>query len=278
MLGLATALRMQATDSQAVILETLMTIALASAVPGLLLRIEAGSAYYFINVGAWVAMVFMIGYLIGPGLSALNRPVATSLTAAVIAIAALLSNPQLRISSATLVSLFDRLQTSDGQQSTQAPSPGAASKRVFAMLFDPWNKIRINVANRAQRSVGGQLRRALIDAGLPASHCNIVFVPPGNTAFWSNHEICTGRPFFVPGTVSAPMVDGLPPDEATCPIDRNTGYGYASYSDASRSKVISDAELCEKVRHIGFAEVTIVETPGQIRSLDCRPSETCEGP
>jgi len=71
-------------------------------------------------------------------------------------------------------------------------------------LFDPYDPFRALIADRVGHQIGSQLKQALIQAKLPHSRDMVVFVPPGNMAFWKLQHECTAQPFFVPATVSTP--------------------------------------------------------------------------
>ena len=96
-----------------------------------------------------------------------------------------------------------------------------------------------------------------------------VYVPPGNVAFWNLSTLCTAAPFFVPALAGAPMLYGLPPDREKCPIDSVTGFGYGAYGDASRSRAVTDPQLCERARHSGYRRVIVLDDPENARALDC---------
>jgi hypothetical protein len=162
---------------------------------------------------------------------------------------------------------MSRLEAQEQEQAQSLPLPVAM--QPWVKLFDPHEPMRARIADRVRRSIGGQIKDALVEAGLPGSRDQAVFVPPGNTAFWKLHYMCTAQPFFVPAVVSAPMVNGLQP-QGECPVPPHSWFGYGSYSESSRSKFLSDAELCEKVLRLGFARVAILESPQQLRTLNCK--------
>ena len=145
-------------------------------------------------------------------------------------------------------------------------SPVSAS---WVSLFDPYDPFRALIADRVGHQIGSQLKQALIQAKLPHSRDMVVFVPPGNMAFWKLQHECTAQPFFVPATVSAPMINGLQP-QGECPTPQDGWFGYGPYSESSRSQPLSDTELCEKAVWLGFARVAIIDSPEQVRALNCK--------
>jgi hypothetical protein len=136
-------------------------------------------------------------------------------------------------------------------------------------LFDPNDPLRVQIAERVRHSKGGQIRETLTKAGVSRSRKHAVFVPPENIEFWTLHQQCTAQPFFVPATVSAPMINGLQPD-GKCPVPSDGWFGYGAYSSSSRAKAFKDEKLCEEAIGLGFGSVVIMESQQQVRVLTCK--------
>ena len=251
-------------NPQRLVIETLIVLMLVGMAFGLLLRVPSGSAYFFFNVGVWIAIVFAAGAVLYPALVPLDRPVAISAGAILIVFLALLSESHFRNGPSKLISVLNGL--GQDQQPELRLSPVSAS---WVSLFDPHDPLRALIADRVGHQVGGQLKQVLIEAGLPRSRDMVVFVPPGNAAFWKLQQECTAQPFFVPATVSAPMINGLQP-QGECPTPQDGWFGYGPYSERSRSQPLSDTELCEKAVWLGFARVAIIDSPRQVRVLNCK--------
>jgi len=65
------------------------------------------------------------------------------------------------------------------------------------------------------------------------------------------------------------MISGLqPPGE--CATPRDDWFGYGPYSEMSRSRPMSDSELCEKAVWLGFEKVAVIDSPRRVRVLNCR--------
>jgi hypothetical protein len=247
------------------VVELLAIIAIASLIPGLLLRIGAGSAYYFLNIGAWIAIVSMAGLLLLPRLAEVDRPVLVTAGVMLIAAVAAVCQPQLRDSGSKFSAMLNALD----QPNREPAERRMVSRTVWEKLFALDDTTRMRIADLARRSPGGQMHELLNAAGVPGSRDQVVYIPPRNTQFWTMHEVCFAVPFFVPALAGVPMIYGLPPDKETCPIGRDQGYGYASYSEESRSATVSDAQLCEHARQIGFKKVVIMDSPLALRMLSC---------
>jgi hypothetical protein len=252
-------------DSPRVVIETVIVLMFASIVPALLLRMPFGSAYYFINVGVWIGIAFAAGALLIPRLAALERSAVVSAGAVFVVVLGLLTN--LNSGPSKLLALMNRLEEREDQPQLL---PSLISES-WVQLFDPNDPHRTRIADMARRSIGGQIREALVDAGLPDSYDTLVFVSPKNTAFWKLNDQCAAQPFFVPATVSAPMINGLQP-QGECPTPHDGWFGYGPYSESSRSKPLSEGELCEKASKLGFKRVVIMKSPRQLRDLQCNRS------
>ena len=252
---------------QRISVEALVVLSLAAAASGMLLKVGAGSAYYFLNVGVWVALAFGAGLVASQLVSLLGRPNLVAGGAAIVSVYTLLHLPQLRHAASTFAGVYERME--ERVQMSRAESSDAT--HIWSILFSPGDTARTQIASLARDSVGGRVRDALVEAGLPVSRDTVVFVPPSNTAFWTMNSVCTAQPFLIPALIGVPMVDGLPPDKITCPIDPDTGFGYNAYPEDARASTKSDAELCDDARQVGFERVAILEASLQTQFLDCEP-------
>jgi hypothetical protein len=249
--------------------ECLGVLALGSLACGLLLRIGAGAAYYFLNVGVWVAIVLAAGGFLLPRLAAARGQGAVTAVLIALVVAAILFQPDKRQAGPRLVALASTIDGRVRDLNGLTPVAGGAAPGLFAFLL-PSDPIRSRIADGIRRTPGGRLHQRLMAASTDGTRVDAVYVPPANAAFWQMHTLCTAQPFFVPSLSSLPMVLGLPPNREECPVSPETGYGYADYQDASRSVPLSDAGLCAKLRSVGFRTALVLESPDASRILTCR--------
>jgi hypothetical protein len=250
------------------VIEVLSILVVVSLSTGLLVHIDAGGAYYFINVGTWIAIVFASGMLIVPWLAERPCPTVMSIAVALVALAALTSQPQLRESGPKFLALISSLNS---------PHNAPMSKPAEVTMIGLWHHLlsqadreRAKVVAEARRSPGGQMMSRLSTEKAKGGPDQVVYVPPSNAAFWNLHRLCTAQALSVPALVGLPMVSGLPPDTEACPIGFHYGFGYDFYPKTSRSVAMSDTVLCQKVRQIGFSAAIIVGTAQDVRTLSCR--------
>jgi hypothetical protein len=249
--------------------EVLGVLALGSLVAGLVLRIGAGAAYYFLNVGVWMAIVIAAGGFLLPRLAAARwQPAMTAVMIALVA-AVILFSPDKRQAGSRLIALASTIDGRVQDLNGVTPVTSDASTGLFAFL-SPNDSIRRRIADGIRRTPGGLLHARLMAAATAGTRVDAVYVPPTDTAFWRMQKLCTAAPFFVPALSSLPMVLGLPPDKAECPVSAETGYGFSDNPEPSRSVSLSDVSLCETLRRDGFRTALVLESPDASRVVTCR--------
>ena len=246
--------------------EAFAIIAVASALPALLLDIPGGSAFYFINVGTWAGIVFVAaygGHYLAQWRPGLLRP--EFVLTAIILIA--LATGEKRNSAAKFANEFaevqTRIRTLTGEGTEAASSD---RRRIFALLV-PGGAERKMLAHDVERTAGAQSERTLLAMGLAQDNHAAVFVPPDNLAFWTLYEDCRSNPFFVPGALGAPMIRGINPPALKCPKEPH--YGYPAYAADAVSQPTTDSELCSRAATSGVKTVFVLSTPAIGRKIDC---------
>ena len=242
-------------STRRVAIETLAIMTVASVVSGLLLRVGAGAAYYFLNVGVWTGLTVACGAALLPAIDRRRWRHAAVFIALAVSVVTLLGHDDKRNAGPALAALARQLET------VALGTPVAVRSNSLG---------RAHVAGAVARTPGSRMAAAIAKAVARAPGRPVVFVPPGNTAFWTLHALCTAPPFFVPAVTGLPLVLGLPPDEDTCPLPLDTGFGYAAYAETSRSALMSDDSLCAKLKTIDFDTALVVETPDTVRTVVCR--------
>ncbi|CAN7314957.1 hypothetical protein LJR220_002773 [Bradyrhizobium sp. LjRoot220] len=223
--------------------------------PALTLRIEGGSAYYFLNVGTWIAIASLSGRIIDWAGDRAFSVMVTSLTAIAICVVA---HPGKNTSYATLIAqrnaLYARLDPSD------------ASRIAALGLFD--RGALAALAAKSAESTGAKIGRLFRDVHASAGDNLLVSVAPEFSSFWTLTPICEAAPFLIPAAFGLPLLHGLPPLAEKCQF--GAYYGYALYGAASRATGgIDDANLCRLTRQRGFAEVVVLRSENDVRRLKC---------
>ncbi|EJN12806.1 hypothetical protein PMI42_03812 [Bradyrhizobium sp. YR681] len=241
-------------------------MAIAACVPSLLLVIPGASAYYFIHVGTFAVVVFLVAYA-GPWLERkvpnLFRP--ELLVAALVLVT--IDTPQ-KIRSPVVVgeALAEIAQRASGYLGNATDVGGATWRRLVALLV-PAGSTRGALAADVARVPRAQSVKTLLDAGLAETPRSAVFVPPENKLFWSYLQDCRTASLFIPAVLGAPMIRGLSPQEPACRNEPN--YGFLAYGADSVSQPSTDEELCTHATRWGLRTVFVLATPTEARRIDC---------
>ncbi len=222
------------------IAEAFAVIAVSSLAPALLLQIGGGSAYYFANVGTWAAIVFCTAYAGNLLTKQGQRLLKPRLVLGAIVLLTFATDEK-RNSAAKLGMQFSELQARVRLLAGKGPGEETTTRQRIAAV--------------------------LLSTGLMHDSAAVVFVPPKNTAFWTNYPDCRGDPFFVPAIFGAPMLKGLNPSALKCP--RDPYYGFAAYAADANSRASTDLELCARAADLGFDTVFVLPTPTVSRKIKC---------
>jgi hypothetical protein len=235
--------------------EVSLLILLVTALPTLMLRIEGGSAYYFVNIGTWFAIATVSARVIAwiqPRHFAAVLAVSTVWIVAAIAL-----HPEKSTS-------YGRLkQQTDALYYRLDPAKGSA---IFGRsLFDP--EALKALADKSAQSTGAKIGKLLEDMHVTAGTNAIVMVAPEFQAYWALTPQCNAAPFLIPSYFGLPLLKGLPPLNKPC--DLGTYYGYALYGTSSHSTDMDDANLCRLARSKGFNIIAILRSEQDASKLDC---------
>jgi len=245
--------------------EAAAVIAIASVVPVLLINVPGGSDYYFVNVGTWMAIVFLCAYGIPSFERAFPDPLAPGLVVAAILLVALATGEK-RNSAYRLGQMFADLQARVRLVTGESASAETTTGQRLVALLTPGHPARYTLASDMRRTPGAQAKETLLAMGITQAHRGAVFVPPDNVAFWTIAVECRSDPFFVPAILGAPMLKGLNPPALKCP--REPHYGFANYRDA-HSESLSDQQLCASAAPWKIDTVFILTTRSTGRRIRC---------
>lgn len=252
--------------------ELLVALALIGIVPGLLIHIDGGSAFYFSDVQRWLAAAMLLSWIASAGHKVWPRAAATDKRG----IGA--------IPTRSLLIGFLML---------------AAVGSVTANAFHwPAKMIRQNVAVREQlyanagkgtvtariRDFGKMLEPTVIAAGLRASpnytmaHAlddyqrtplsirrrEVMFIPQTDTHYWSSlarAPECTFQSFVAPALSGIAMIDGMP--AVGCKLSKYYGIGsFAPRIVLQQPEQATQVALCARAKAIGADVVISMRFPG----------------
>jgi hypothetical protein len=245
--------------------ETLGVFVIASVIPALLLHLSAGAVYYFINVGSWIAIVFICATLLIPALQWLPWALVHVVLFLVVLAIAVAKTPQKVDSWAAMNQLVARLAQAVTKQTGQPQNDAAAAQARFdtASLRE--------IARQIPYTNGGILRSTVLSTGLQQATDVLVYVPPEFEAFWKMQQVCLAQPFMFPAVFALPMLNGLPPRELGC--DLGPFYGYLEYGSSSYSVPMTRDALCKNALLRDFARVLVVRSFQQGETIECRRAQ-----
>jgi hypothetical protein len=247
--------------------EAFAIMAIAASAPSLLLVIPGGSAYYFIHVGTFSSVVFVVAYA-GPWLERrvpnLFRP--ELLVAALILVT--IDTPQKIRSPIVVGEDFAELSRRTRGYLGGGTEIGESTRRRLITLLLPAGGRRQAFADDVMSLPRAQSIKTLLDAGLADTPGSAVFIPPDNATFWSHHQDCRTASLFIPALLGAPMIRGLNPTAPECRDEPD--YGFPAYGPDSVSQPSTDDELCAHATKWGLRTVFVLAKPTEARRIDCR--------
>jgi hypothetical protein len=231
--------------------ELLGVLMAASWILAMTINVPAGSDYYFLNVGTWIAIVLVTRRVLERIDFSGNKRNLFFLIG--IAFAALLANRDVLRSYPRMHNRIAQLALLTG---VETPPSVFASKAM---------------ADKLQTSIGAQEIGA-ITANMPfGDRGALIFIPPGNRAYWEMDGNCSRKALLVPALTGIPLLNGLPPRYLGCANSPDFGefYGYSEYAPSSDSVDMSDPELCAKATRLGYWRIGVLSTPTEFRLLKC---------
>lgn len=246
--------------------EAFAIMVFAASIPSLLLVIPGGSAYYFVHVGAFAAVVFVAAYAapwLERNVPRLFRP--EFLVAALILVT--LDTPYKMTSPVIVGEEWAELARRTGGYLGSATEIGVSTRQRLVTLLLPGSGRRRGLAEDMARLPRAQSIKTLLDAGIADSPGSAVFVPPENARFWSHLQDCRAGSLIIPAILGVPMIKGLSPVAPECRNEPN--YGFPAYGPASVSEPASDAELCADATKWRLRTVFVLAKPTEVRRIDC---------
>jgi hypothetical protein len=231
-------------DGRLLDVEVVLAIAAAGALPGLVLAIPGGSAFYFSNVQVWLALALVLS-VPGRGQGLLGaRPAA--------------------LGGLAIVALAVWAGAGDAWRFVRdfrAETRRAATEIVATVGRTP-----------AERAAGlaGVLDRL---ARLPRQtrRESAVFVPQTNGAYWGlrpeGNPLST--PLLVPALTGMAMIDGLSDDPAVVAATRKWDYGFSEYRPRTGPQATDPASLCRRAQAMGARTVFVIPDATRVDELRC---------
>jgi hypothetical protein len=215
--------RKQGTREETVATELLTVIAVAGIIPGLVLSIAGGSAFYFINVYYWPALVL-----------------ATSRTSTVVAMRA----DSIRRARFNPIVIF-----------VGAIIIGTAL--VNTLVADHLFTIRLRASLAQENSDMKELQAALQSIPDDNPGESVVWISSDLTTYWNNDYSPEARGFFVPALTGLATLWGVPPEVDLASLPRFRGYGSYLPRDWSERPQTTQ-QILEEASEAGYTRVHLI--------------------
>ncbi|MDO8502325.1 MAG: hypothetical protein Q7S20_10825 [Gemmatimonadaceae bacterium] len=257
--------------------EVVVVVALAGVVPGLLLHIDGGSAFYFSDVQRWLALSLLLAGsttliprvlrwrksdLRIVGVAFLALPLAISM----IRNTAFWTNRMMRANAATRHALYSP------ERRAQIPE----GLRALPLLADP-DQLEAGLRRaRNYAAVQGLLGLDLLP--LQEKRRTALFIPQADQRYWTilgRHGGCAFSGYVAPALTGMAMIDGMPPQG--CRL--SPYYGLSLFAPRTRAQTTDDAippTLCARATRMGFDRVLSLrfDSAGRVSAhpIECRGS------
>lgn len=254
------------------------------ALPGSIFAL-LNTAYYFVNIASWLALLLLAGQLAAIIETASGRRRLFGAAAIALLVIVVAADPDRYKRLAIYLQRVSALQEY-GREGKVAEWPGKRPLSVsLAIIGDVGQSVACgafrleplfadDVATALARSPGGVFVRQVNEASESGSDRLAVFVPPENAVFWSMTQDCRAQPFFIPAMTGVPMLLGLAPHQPPLHCELDATYGFGQYGAESHSLTIADGPLCDLAAQRGYDSLLILglpESAADSRTLTCPP-------
>lgn len=251
--------------------ELLVGLAVIGIVPGLLIHIDGGSAFYFSDVQRWLAGAMLLswvasaGHTLWPAGTEANRGVGSMPTRSLLiaflmiaAVSSVIANvvywPAIMIRQN--VALREQLYAKAGK--------GDVTGRIrdFITMRDP-----VVIAAGLRSSPNYTLAHTLDDyqrTPVSVRRHEALFIPQSDTHYWTSlarAPECTFQSFVAPALAGIAMIDGMP--AVGCKLSKYYGIGsFAPRTVAQKPEDETPQALCARAKAIGADVVITMRFPG----------------
>jgi hypothetical protein len=243
------------------VVETLAIVFVLANLPGTVMEIPGGDAFYFVVVFGWMALPLMTGEVLSRA-DHTSRPAARSVaTVAVLACIVGLAIIGLRqwrmvINAEALVRSGDMQYFSGTSQKTlRIGASKALNELGVAGIF---------TASPAA-APAAPVVAALHEFRASAGNSGTVYVAPSTAGYWSLTEDCDGKSLFAMAAAGVPMLNGYYPDQQTC--EQEFSLLGTPALPADLGKPLDDAAICAHAAAVHSTTVLIVSDPNPTTRL-----------
>ncbi|MEP6508195.1 MAG: hypothetical protein ABJC63_08210, partial [Gemmatimonadales bacterium] len=267
--------------------ELIVALALVGVVPGLIIHIDGGSAFYFSDVQRWLAGAMLLSWIafagtrLWPTRSPDARPgiggwPTRRLLIALLFVAAACS---IVLNALHWPLIMLRQNVAIREQLYEIADHPVTTGRIrnFVNLRDP-AILAVGLRNSPNYSMATALAQL---QSTPASirRQEALFIPQSDNHYWTSLARpveCSFQSFVGPALAGIAMVDGMP--AVGCKLSKYYGVGsFAPRTAMEQAEETSDSALCARAKTIGATTVISMRFPGDSvvrRDINCRLGST----
>lgn len=236
--------------------EIVTVVAVAGILPGFILHIDGGSAFYFSDIQRWLA----VGLLLAGGSALFARATSRRLSTLERAAVAFVALPFVMSTARNSVHWTTRMLRANAElRHSLYPAGEAASIvpgiRSLPRLADP---VKLEAGLRRSPNFN-QVKSLIRLSAIPLDYKRktAILVPQSESRYWAmlkRPNACSFSGFVVPALTGIAMIDGMP--AADCKL--SPYYGLSSFKKRSGPQTVLDTEaggVCRRARANGFSQV-----------------------
>ncbi len=232
--------------------------------PGALMEIFAGDAFYFIVVFGWLSLPLMTGEVLRQaerraGQRSAYAAAAVAILACLVGLA-LLGQRQWQLVAGTEA----LVRTGDPQYYS---GKGRKNLRLGAAAAMKDLGVRGILTTAPGVAPADPVVAALHRFRAAAGNGGSLYVVPSSAGYWGLTEDCDGKSLFAMATAGVPMLDGYYPDQAGCGQEFAL-LGYRGVP-ADLGKPLDDAAICARAAAARSTSVLVLSDAAAPRTLSC---------
>jgi len=257
--------------------ELVAVVALAGFIPGEILQIHGGSAFYLSDPQRWIALPLVMA----TAARWIGRPAADSMPASAVGASGI------RLSRVALAILALPLLVTALRNATRAPETALRQNltlrsELYALAGTAapvsWRRLQNDSIlrlglERAPRFAIVSALRGLTAIPRGEKRRTALFIPQSDTAFWNlfpEPDRCNVAPLAAPAISGLALVDGMPPVD--CALTDQWAFAlYRPRTGPQLEADLTDDRLCERAAAKGFSRLAVLGPPPAypVRTISC---------
>jgi hypothetical protein len=241
--------------------EVFVVLTFGSFVPSLFLK--PADAYQFLMVGDWLVFVAVSRALIVLWPLGMRERYAAGVVLLMLLTPWIIPGSK-KGSFGLLIGTMRSLENGAG---LSIPLAGTDFGEKVKVAIRAWSDLSL-VNGAVKNSPGYKITQLIVENVGVGARDTLVYVPPSNAVFWNIYSDCYGSPWVVPARTGVPMLNGVPSSKTGCD-DPGHYQGYLDYGANSRATFLSQTQLCDRARELGYLRVFMIDSPSHYENVTC---------